>query len=93
MSQRTRARTTGAEPKRAQKQRDAADQQSASSAAPEPAPITPSSLAPEGVARVLRAVAAELERDPAMAARVAAAMSPESASDSRHQAQSACRGG
>ncbi len=77
MSQRTRARTTGAEPKRAQKQRDTADQQSASSAAPEPAPITPSSLAPEGVARVLRAVAAELERDPAMAARVAAAMSPE----------------
>jgi hypothetical protein len=74
LSQRTRARTTGAEPKRAQKQRDTTDQQSTSSAAPEPAPITPSSLAPEGVARVLRAVAAELERDPALARRVAGAM-------------------
>ena len=75
MSQRTPARTTGAEPKRTRAQRATTESQSAGT--PEPAPVTPSSLAPEGVARVLRAVAAELERDPAMAARVAAAMSPE----------------
>lgn len=74
MSQRTRARTTGAEPKRARGQRG---ESAPRSGAPEPAPTTPSSLAPEELARALRAVATELERDPALAARVAAAMSPD----------------
>lgn len=68
MSQRTRARTIGAGPERTRAQRSAEP--------PEPAPATPSSLAPEELARALRAVASELERDPALAARVAAAMSP-----------------
>jgi len=88
LSQRTRARTTGAEPKRTRTQRVTAQPQSVASVAPEPAPSTPSSLAPEELARALRAVATELERDPALAARVAAAMSPEPAAnpDTRPQA-------
>ena len=73
MSQRTRARTTGAGPERTSTQ--------CSAEPPEPTPTTPSSLAPEELARALRAVASELERDPALAARVAAAMSPASATN------------
>lgn len=78
MSQRTRARTTGAAPKQRTRVTGA---QPPASEAPEASPTTPhapQALAPEELARALRAVAAELERDPALAARVAAAMSPES---------------
>lgn len=83
MSQRTRTRTTAAAPA-APKLRPApaeppaiAPQEPTQLNAPqEPAahPAPSSALAPEALARTLRAVAAELERDPALARRVADAL-------------------
>jgi hypothetical protein len=82
LSQRTRSRTTAAAPA-ARKPRPApanppaivpAEPEKPQAQAPAAPPSPPPSLAPEALARTLRAVAAELERDPALARRVAAAL-------------------
>ena len=86
MSQPTRARMTGAATRKPRKtatapetfQTDAALPVAATDAIP-PQPAAPDgdpapAFAPEALARTLRAVAAELERDPALARRVAAAV-------------------
>jgi len=85
LSQRTRNRTTAAAPVArkprpapanppaiapAEPQKPQKPQEPAAQLAPSP----PLPLAPEALARTLRAVAAELERDPALARRVAAAL-------------------
>ena len=80
MSQRTRARTTGATPRPSKR----AIPEPAPSAAPDTTdsapPATPPSeahtLSPAELVRALRAVARELEHDPALAQRVALAMAP-----------------
>ena len=78
MSQRTRARTTGAAA-RPTKRADRSDP-AETSAAEAPASDTPPALAPalalqpDALARARRAVASELERDPALAERVAQAI-------------------
>ena len=73
MSQPTRARTTGGATPRKK------DRISQPPLAPETGATSPS-LAPETVARTLRAVAAELERDPDLARRVAQALAESDAS-------------
>ncbi len=95
MSQRTRARTTGAAARRtSQPPRDGDETESLAptaatepaaapaprrgkrAAAPETTPAQePLALGPDALARALRAMASELERDPALAQRVAQAIS------------------
>ena len=83
MSQRTRSRTTAAAPAARKPPPASVDPPVIRPTEPrepkkphEPAasPVSAPPLAPEALARTLRAVAAELERDPALARRVAAAL-------------------
>ncbi len=78
MSQRTRSRTTGAA---AHKKRPSATRQTSASSSATPSPLhgdaADPSITPETLARTLRAVADELERDPALARRLAAAITPD----------------
>ena len=91
MSQRTRARTTGAATRKPRKSDDpvsvsatgmttASKEDTAPAAPAVAAGDAVSALAPETLARTLRAVAAELERDPALARRVADAITTPPAS-------------
>lgn len=79
MSQRTHVPTTGDDPPPPAKSRRAPKRANGQPAAPANAEMTAqpqllTSLSPEEVARALRAVASELERDPALARRVADAL-------------------
>ena len=83
MSQRTRSRTTAVAPAARKPPPAPANPPAITPAEPrepkkphEPAasPVSAPPLAPEALARTLRAVAAELERDPALARRVAATL-------------------
>lgn len=101
MSQPTRARTTGAATRKPRKSNSAASapaeqDRHAATTAEQPAESTPETrasagiagLAPETLVRTLRAVAAELERDPALARRVADAIAttPDAAPSSTAEA-------
>ncbi|HEV2460430.1 MAG TPA: hypothetical protein VGS80_18910 [Ktedonobacterales bacterium] len=72
MSQRTRARTTGAAPHSPPKPSAPAKESPAQDATPNP--VLP--IQPEALARTLRAVADEIERDPDLAHRLSAALAP-----------------
>lgn len=83
MSQRTRARTTGAAARptkgadhasRAQPAEQTADAPASGTPPPAHAAASALPLHPDALARALRAVASELERDPALAERVAQAI-------------------
>lgn len=99
MSQRTRARTTGAaaRPTKPSDQLSSAQraEQAADAPASEPASVTPPAAAPsalplqpDALARALRAVASELERDPALAERVAQAINAPAGADAAGAAPS-----
>lgn len=99
MSQRTRARTTGAaaRPTKPSDQLSSAHraEQAADTPASEPASVTPPAAAPsalplqpDALARALRAVASELERDPALAERVAQAINAPAGADAAGAAPS-----
>jgi hypothetical protein len=74
LSQPTRGRTTGAAPHSPPKPSAPAKE----TPAQEAAPSSGLPIQPEALARTLRAVADEIERDPELARRVAAAMAPPS---------------
>ena len=96
MSQRTRTRTTGVavrptKPSSDQPSQAQPAEQAAKAPASEPASATPPAKAagalplhPDALARALRAVASELERDPALAERVAKAINAPAGSDAAH---------
>lgn len=88
MSQRTRARTTGAAARPTKSSAHSNGAQSADAPASEPANAAPPAasasalpLQPDALARALRAVASELERDPALAERVAQAINAPAGAD------------
>lgn len=98
MSQRTRTRTTGVaarptKPSSDQPSQAQPTEQAAKAPASEPASIAPPAAAtgalplhPDALARALRAVASELERDPALAERVAQAINAPVASETARAA-------
>jgi len=104
LSQRTRSRTTAAalaarkpRPTPANPPASAPTEPQQPQAPKEPAtpsaPVPSQPLAPESLARTLRAVAAELERDPALARRVAAALAaPPDQSDQPDQSDAPASG-